>query len=156
MPIRIRRARPEEAAELSEIAMLSKQSNGYDAAFMALCVDELRITADAIRDKMIWVAETDHIIGCVTLVASADLDRGQISAFFVHTDSKRQGVGKLLWQTVLNAAQAAGLTRLQLDADPAAVPFYEAMGFATIGQIPSGSIPGRFLPLMELRIAPLK
>lgn len=36
--------------------------------------------------------------------------------------------------------------------DPDAVPFYEAMGARHAGAVPSGSIPGRMLPLMELRL----
>jgi hypothetical protein len=58
----------------------------------------------------------------------------------------------MLWDIVVKDASKRGLTSLYLDADPAAVPFYEALGLKTIRQEPSGSIPGRFLPHMELRL----
>lgn len=153
MSVTVRRARPEEAVELTKLILLSKQSNGYDDAFMAACVDELSVSAEDIRSDMIWVAVGQTLLGCVTLKPDTASKRGEISSFFVHPESKRQGVGKCLWQTVLHAARGADLTHLRLDADPAAVPFYEAIGFTVIGQKPSGSIPGRFLPLMELTLA---
>ncbi len=153
MTLTIRRAVPEDAADLTRIAYLSKQSNGYDDAFMAACADELRITPKDITDDMIWVAETNQPLGCVTLVLNTETRSGQVSSFFIHPESKRQGVGKALWRVVLIAAREQKLQRLHLDADPAAVPFYEAMGFTTVGQKPSGSVPGRFLPLMELHLS---
>lgn len=152
MRFQLRRAQPEDAAELTRLILLSKQSNGYDDAFMAACADELRVTREDIETQMIWVAAEQSLLGVVTLSPDDDPDIGKISSFFVHPDCKRQGVGRALWQIALDAARIADMKKLRFDADPAAVPFYEAMGFATIGQRPSGSIPGRFLPLMELKI----
>lgn len=39
-----------------------------------------------------------------------------------------------------------------IDADPNAEPFYRAMGAVRIGATPSGSIPGRELPLLEFTL----
>lgn len=151
MTFRLRRARPRDAAELTQLVYLSKQSNGYDDAFMLACAEELRITPQDIEDSLIWVAEADHLLGCVTMVPSGT--KGEISSFFIHPNSKRKGIGKALWQLVLQEAQTAKITHLTLHADPAAVPFYEVMGFVITGQTPSGSIPGRFLPVMERAVA---
>lgn len=148
MTLTIRRARPEEAAELTRLIWLSKKSNGYDDAFMARCADELSVSAEDITENLIWVAEQGGLLGCVTLKVEGADGAGEISSFFIHPDSKRQGVGKALWHTVKEAAENAGVTQLTLDSDPAAVPFYEAIGFRVIGQTPSGSIPGRVLPKM--------
>ena len=154
MPLTIRRARPEEAADLSTLIFLSKQSNGYDDAFMAACADALRVTPEDVRHGQIWVAKTTQsLLGCVTLTPGPTKTEGEISSFFIHPDSKRQGVGKMLWQTVLSAARGQGMRRLRLDADPAAVSFYEAMGFTVIGETPSEAIPGRVLPVMEMDIS---
>lgn len=149
--MQIRRARPEEAAALSALIYRSKQSNGYDDAFMAACADELRVSAGDIDTGLIWVAEADRLVACVTLLPLGDT--GEVSAFFVDPSAKRQGVGKRLWQVVLEAALNRGIRRLTLDADPEAVAFYEAMGFETVGTSPSGSIPDRVLPQMARDIA---
>jgi hypothetical protein len=59
-------------------------------------------------------------------------------------------------QTFLDACRTAGrrgFERITLEADPgAAEPFYLAMGANRIGSVPSGSIPGRFIPLLEVPI----
>ena len=38
---------------------------------------------------------------------------------------------------------------LRIEADPEAVPFYQRMGAKITGSAPSGSIPGRRLPLLR-------
>ena len=148
MPLSIRRARPSDAADLTDLIYASKRSNGYGDTFMAACAEELRVTPDLLQTQNIWVTEDEKLLGCVAL--EVDGTEGEITKFFVHPDAKRRGVGRQLWQTALTEARNAGLTRLVLDADPEAVAFYQAMGFRTIGQSPSGSIPGRFLPLMAM------
>ncbi|UWR15717.1 GNAT family N-acetyltransferase [Sulfitobacter sp. M368] len=155
MELNLRLARSEEADTLTALVMRSKQSNGYDDAFMAACADELRVTPARIEKGNFWVAEAQgNLRGCVTLDPDAATGAGTISTFFIDPDAKRQGVGRALWQVVQAAARAQGLLLLKLDADPAAVPFYEAMGFKTVREVPSGSIPGRVLPQMELALLP--
>lgn len=148
----IRTAQESEAEQLSDLILRSKRSNGYDDVFMALCVEELRVTAERLRDELFWVAQAEdgELCGCTSLRISSGEARGEVRNFFVDPSWKRKGVGKQLWSVLLEAARAARLRKLHLDADPSAVSFYEAMGFRLKGEKPSGSIPGRFIPYMEL------
>jgi hypothetical protein len=41
--VEIRKARPDEAGELTELALRSKAHWGYDEAFMASCREELTV-----------------------------------------------------------------------------------------------------------------
>lgn len=148
--IKIRRAKIGDAERMTNVIFRSKQSNGYDDAFMEACREELRVTADSLKQAEYWVAEDSAICGCVAL--AIDGERGEVENFFVDPDRQRQGIGQILWDQVMARVNTANVTRLVLDADPAAVPFYEAMGFVIIGQTPSGSINGRMLPLMELTL----
>ena len=150
MNIEIRLARPEDAEALTDLSLRSKASNGYDEAFMSACREELTVTEKSLAEGEYWVAESGDICGCACLAADPDGHAGEIHAFFIDPDCQRRGIGRLLWQKVLERAKAQGLERLYLDADPAAVPFYEAMGFTVVGESPSGSIPGRSLPYMTL------
>lgn len=52
----------------------------------------------------------------------------------------------------MDRARRLGFTRLTIDADPNAEPFYRAMGAVRIGAVPSGSVPGRELPLLEVSL----
>lgn len=152
MTVLIRRARREEADELSRIAFLSKQSNGYDGAFMAACEDELRVTPALLDAHEYWVAAGEDLCGFACLQVEGDAGWGTISSFFVHPDWQRRGVGRLLWRALEASARSKGLQGLCLDADPDAEAFYAALGFSTVGRVPSGSIPGRTLPHMQLRL----
>ena len=153
MTLQIRRARPDETDRLTELSLRSKASNGYDEAFMAACREELTVTAADLLVGEYWVADARELRGCACLAPDSGAPTGEIHAFFVDPESKRQGIGRLLWAKLRERAGELGLSELRLDADPAAVPFYEALGFRTVGEAPSASIPGRSLPHMVLKLA---
>ncbi len=150
----IRKAELGDREALTRLCMLSKQSNGYDDAFMAQCADELRVRDSWIVDDGFWLAATPdgELCGCIRLIADPDDTAGEVGTCFVHPDWQGRGVGKALFAQLLEAAGECGMTSLGLDSDPDAEPFYENIGFRTVGRSPSGSIPGRFLPRMELNL----
>ncbi len=150
MNLIIRRARLDEADQLTDLSLRSKQSNGYDDQFMKACLEELTVTPERMVQGEYWIADCDGICGCVCLGSNDVFGSGEVHAFFIEPSRRRQGIGKLLWNKLLDRANKLGFTQLHLDADPAAVPFYEKLGFETISESPSGSIPGRFIPRMRM------
>lgn len=152
MKIEVRRARSDEMEALTELSLTSKQSNGYDDAFMAACREELTVTPDRMLEGEYWVADADGLLGCACLAVDGDGNSAEVHAFFIDPKSKRMGIGRLLWNKLLQRAREHGVTDLRLDADPSAVPFYEAIGFTTVGEAPSGSIPGRTIPHMTMSL----
>jgi N-acetylglutamate synthase-like GNAT family acetyltransferase len=119
---------------------------------MAACREELTVTEESLGEGEYWVAEAGAVRGCACLSADPDGRAGEIHAFFIDPDWQRRGIGRLLWQKLLERANGQDLERIYLDADPAAVPFYEALGFEATGESPSGSIAGRTLPYMTLHL----
>ncbi len=152
MSIEVRRARHEEAQILTNLSLRSKRSNGYDDAFMAACREELTVTEERMTEGEYWVAESGAICGCACLLADPDGRSGEVHAFFIDPAWQRKGVGRLLWQKLVERAKAKGIVDLRLDADPFAVSFYEAMGFKVVSEAPSGSIPGRTIPHMTIAL----
>jgi len=147
----LRPARPDEAGALTALALRAKAFWGYDEAFMAACRDELTVHPDTVTAHRTAVAQdADEVIGFVTL--EGEPPRGAVGMLFVAPDAMRRGTGRLLYGHVLAAAARLGFTDLTIDADPNAEPFYRAMGAVTVGRTPSGSIPGRTLPLMTARV----
>ncbi len=137
---------------LTNLCMRSKQSNGYDDAFMAQCADELRVRDDWITRDAFWLAETGEgkPVGCIRLSVEEDGMTGELATCFVDPDWQGRRVGKVLFDVLYAEARTRGLVRIGLDADPFAEPFYARMGFQITGRSPSGSIPGRTLARMEL------
>lgn len=153
MNIQIRLAKPNELAILTTLSLRSKRSNGYDDAFMDACREELTVTVERMEEGEYWVADSGGICGCVCFTPDiSDKNTAEINTFFIDPDWQRKGVGRLLWEKILERAAQQSITTLMLDADPYAVSFYEAMGFETIGETPSGSIPGRVLPRMSIKL----
>ena len=145
----LRRARPDEAGTLSELALAAKAYWGYDEAFLAACRDELTLTGDDIARGRIVVAE---IAGAVVGFSSVDgtPPAGELGNLWITPVRIGGGLGRLLWQHAMATAAAAGFTQLDIGAEPNAEGFYRKMGARRIGTEPSGSIPGRVLPLMRI------
>ena len=148
----IREARLEDREALTDLCMRSKQSNGYDDDFMAMCADELGVRDNWILDDHFWLAETGEgkPVGCIRLSVEEDGATGELETCFVDPDWKGRKLGRALFEALDRQARSLKLEKIGLDADPFAEPFYARMGFQTIGRSPSGSIPGRTLPRMEL------
>ena len=151
--VKIRPARLDDTAGLTALILRSKKSNGYDDDFMRACADELTVTSETISTGAHWVAhQGDTLCGYASLIPESEARTGKVDSFFIDPDWQRQGVGRVLWNQVMAVAVENDLMRLNLDADPFAVPFYEAMGFRVVGEVLSGSIKGRMLPRMEIPI----
>ncbi|WP_212914834.1 GNAT family N-acetyltransferase [Streptomyces sp. TS71-3] len=147
----IRAARADEADLLTELALRSKAHWGYDEAFIKACREELTILPAEVDSRRIRVAESDgRLAGFVSV--QGEPPEGEVGMMFVDPEFIGQGVGRLLFGRALTVARNAGFVRLTIDSDPNAEPFYRAMGATRIGTAPSGSIPGRVLPLLEITL----
>jgi len=141
----IRRARREEAALLSDLALRAKAHWGYDDAFMEMCREELSVTISDIEGGTVWVAEAGgSVLGFMDLRMADGV--AELDACFVEPTAIGSGVGRALWAQAETLARAAGAGEIGLDSDPYAEGFYLAMGAVRTGEAPSGSIPGRVLP----------
>lgn len=153
---RIRRACLEDREALTDLCLRSKQSNGYDDTFMDMCREELTVREEWILRDAFWIMEASNgkICGCIRLHIDVGTTDGEIETCFVDPLCQKQGIARLLIETLFSFARELGLHRLWLDADPFAEPFYQKMGFETVDRSPSGSIPGRFLPRMSCTLIP--
>lgn len=150
--VTIRDATEVEAEALTELAMLSKAHWGYDDRFMERCRDELHVTGQKITaDSFVFriVVHQERLIGFYALKwiegSSASLE-----ALFVEPDCIGRGHGRRLVSDARKYARARGVSEILIEGDPHADGFYRAVGAVRIGRRPSGSIPGRWLPLYRL------
>jgi ribosomal protein S18 acetylase RimI-like enzyme len=149
--VEIRDARRTEVDVLTALAVASKASWGYDDDFMAACRDELTVRPDDLDGATVRVAiEGNTILG----FAATELDgnSAELTALFVAPDAMRRGVGRALLRDATHLAKARGARHIRIEADPNAVAFYTRAGARHVGEVPSQSIPGRVLPLLELAV----
>lgn len=153
MNIRLRRATPNEAEALTHLAMLSKQSWGYDAAFMHRVAGDMLVTEHEIATSHCIVAEVDGTLAAYVLVRM-DGKEAFLRDLFVHPGLFRRGLGRTLFEEALRYARANNARRLKLDSDPNAEAFYERLGMVRTGTVVSIAGNGRTLPVMALDIPP--
>ncbi len=129
----------------------SKASWGYSDEMLREFEAELTLTETAIVEDTVAVCVSGgDTLGFYRLVV--DGAEGEVADCFVSPSALRQGVGAALMQHLKEVAVAKGVNRLELQSDPHAEAFYVALGYVRFGQSPSGSIPGRYLPMMEMRL----
>ncbi|MEM7733666.1 MAG: GNAT family N-acetyltransferase [Pseudomonadota bacterium] len=148
---RIRAATVDDLDALSQLCLRSKAHWGYDAAFMEACVPVLTLTEDDLEDDLLVVAQEAGVLAGMAQLAG-DPDEMEIDRFFVDPPFIGTGCGRVLFDWCLSTARARGATRLKIEADPDAAPFYRHLGAVRIGNAPSGAIPGRVLPLLEIAV----
>jgi GNAT superfamily N-acetyltransferase len=148
---RLRTPRCSEAAILTELCIRSKAVWGYDEEFMLACRSELTLTASIMQLSSLKVAEVDgHLIGVAQVTVQGEL--AELNKLFVEPTHLRSGAGKALFEWATSVARDAGAAIMVIDADPDAAGFYRRMGAVDKGTAASGSIPGRLLPRLEMRL----
>ena len=149
MTTKIRRAHPSEADALTRIALAAKAHWGYSAAFMASCRAELTLTPSDVERADIMVLETDGaLVGFYSI--GGVKPSGSLDHMWLVPDIIGQGFGRLLWHDAMRKARVDGFAQIDIDADPQAEGFYAKMGATKVGEVKSGSVEGRVLPLMRV------
>jgi len=151
LALTIRSPTIDELSGLSDLCFRSKAIWGYDEEFIEACRSELSFEPRDLDLTPIAVAEHDgKPIGVAQLrVVDGEAD---LLKLFVEPSALRTGTGKALLAWATDVAKKLGATRLTIEADPDAAPFYRKMGAYDVGQAPSGSIPGRMLPKLAMNL----
>jgi predicted N-acetyltransferase YhbS len=148
----IRLATPTEAEALSALALRSKAYWGYDAAFMAACVEELTVSALRIQTNPTYVLEENGYVVGFYMLESPNGTEIELGYLFVEPDAIGQGYGKQLMCHAKAKASELGYQAILIQGDPNTELFYRALGGERIGSQPSASIPGRELPLLRITL----
>jgi len=149
-----RRALPEEADTLCELALRSKGHWGYSEQFLRDCQSELTYSAAQIQVAPAFVvAEFEAIlVGFYALFPSQGEHEYELEALFVEPSYIGRGIGRALMEHAKETAVAHGARSLIIQGDPHAEPFYRMAGGDLVGIQESGSIPGRMLPVFRVRL----
>jgi GNAT superfamily N-acetyltransferase len=150
--VRIRRAWPHDAPVLSELALRAKAHWGYDLAEMLVFRPELTLAPEALASRLAHVLEAgDRLAGFYTLAPRSEAEV-ELEHLFVEPAFMGRGFGSELLVHAARAARRAGFARMHIQSDPHAEGFYRRRGASLVRWIGS-SIPGREIPLFELRLA---
>lgn len=168
-------ATPERADILTNIAMQSKGVWGYDEAFMQAARQELMVTPQRLSSphfiNRCLVENEKQVQGFYSLslqpdgqeLASYKMESRYLSnlkkwfnsqtvieleALFILPTSMGKGYGQALFKHAISSQEIKPFSTLLIQSDPNALSFYQKLGCQLIGEKESGSIKGRFLPLL--------
>ena len=144
--IEIRRAEPQEHETLTAIAHASKRYWGYPEEWIELWSDQLTFAKDDIASSETWCAVLEHkIVGVYAL--ELDEREAEIDGFWVLPGFMGKGVGRRLFEHLIETARRRGAGKIRIEADPHAADFYQKLGATRVGDV--DSTPGnRTLPLL--------
>ena len=118
---------------------------------MALSREALTVRDAGIEAGMVLAVEHGGALAGVAAI-SPDGDGHEVAVFFVDPAMMGKGVGADLFHAMVDLAARNDIEKLGILSDPNAAGFYEKMGARPVGREPSGAIPGRELPYLEMNI----
>jgi N-acetylglutamate synthase-like GNAT family acetyltransferase len=125
--IAIRPARPDEGERLRQIAIDAKGHWGYDREWIRSWAAQGDFSSEALQGKPVLVAEAEgRAVGFAALIpqgAVAVLDDLWIEPAWIG-----RGVGSELFEACVARARELGAERMEWEAEPNAVGFYEKLG----------------------------
>ncbi|MCB9315805.1 MAG: GNAT family N-acetyltransferase [Lewinellaceae bacterium] len=134
---------------MTQITKASKAYWGYSKTQLELWADELTISPAYIEEFLVFkLVSGDTVLAYISLHPGEN-GRFKLENLFVLPKHIGKGFGKNLLEYAKQQCNALGAKVLWLESDPHATAFYLKQGFVVTGQRES-SIPGRFLPVMEL------
>ncbi len=104
--------------------------------------------ADLATDRYRVAEQGGALVGVAALSVAGN--RGRVELMFVSPEAMGNGIGRVLMDWLITEARNLELSAIDIDADPGAAGFYERMGARRVGEVPSGSIPGRMLPALVI------
>jgi GNAT superfamily N-acetyltransferase len=148
----IRRAKIDEAALLTNLALRAKIHWGYSAEFMAAARAGMIVTVTQLATQHAFVAEKEgSVLGFYKLRGAAS-ETAELTDLFVEPRVIGHGVGRMLWKHAVETARSLGYSEMTWESDPHAEGFYLHMGAQRVGEVASGVKPGRFLPKMSYNL----
>src|SRR5260370_12396351 len=113
MDIQIRRAKPDEAATLTEIAHAAKRHWGYPENWIEHWKDDLTITPEFVSKHRVYAAlDGEEIVGCCALVLSDSM--AELEHMWIKPEHIGTGVGRALFLHLKERAVNLGLRALEI------------------------------------------
>lgn len=144
----IRDAEPDEGGRLREIAIAAKASWGYDLDRVREWAQGGDFTPEGLVRIGAFVTEEDGVVvGWAALIARGEV--AWLEDLWVEPAWMRRGIGAALFQAAADRARAAGARRMEWEAEPNALPFYERLGARRVRDSSPTSW-GRSVPVLSV------
>ncbi len=150
--VKIVRAGPTDAAELTAIAFRAKAHWGYPESWLRRWEKALTVSPDHVRDHPTFAAVRDsRMVGFFSLLIRGR--EASLEHLWVLPPEIGRGVGSALFAAAEDIARSGGATCLKIESDPNTEAFYVRMGAVRHASVPAAMDGNeRCLPLLEKRL----
>ena len=148
--VRLQPAAADEGERLREIAIAAKASWGYDLERVRQWAAMGDFSPAGLRQKDVVVASVGtNAVGWIGVIRQQEVL--WLDDLWVEPSWMGKGIGRRLFQHAASLGRQSGATRLEWEAEPNAIGFYEKMGgrYARDGEL---SVWGRVNPVMALEL----
>ena len=130
--MQIVRAKPEEAAGLTEIAHAAKRHWGYPESWIKKWEDILTMRPEFIATNVSYSArEGPDVVGFYVLTDEGD--GLHLDHLWITPQAMGRGIGRALFEHAIEQARSLDYEMLKIEADPNAEGFYLRMGARRVG-----------------------
>ena len=144
----VRDAEPSEGERLREVAIAAKASWGYDLARVRDWAQRGDFTPEGMARIGAFVAEVDgKVVAWAALIPRGEV--GWLEDLWVEPAWMRRGVGAALFAAAAERARSAGARRMEWEAEPNALAFYERIGARRVRDSGPTSW-GRIVPVLSV------
>jgi len=136
-----RRAKPEEAEDLTALAVESEAYWDYPPAYMERFKTVYRVTAGFIRANPVYLLQEEgEVRGFYGLLLG---EEPTLEYFYIARQQIGRGYGTRLWHHLAAKCRELGIGKLLIIAAPEAAGFYQRMGAVAAGEGESRVLAGR-------------
>jgi predicted N-acetyltransferase YhbS len=147
----IRSARPAEREALEQLQRRSSMHHPLYREQLAADPEAIALPAAQIAAGEVRVAEADGALVGFAVLLERRGDACELDGLFVEPRHMRGGVGRRLVADAREIARERGAARIDVVANPQALEFYAAVGFAAVGEAQTRFGPA---PRMSLPVGP--
>lgn len=151
--LHIERAIEEDSYVLTQLAIDSEGTWGFEPAFMALFRRTYRITKNFIVGNLVYkMLIDDKLIGFFGIVKEDYIST--LDYFYIAPDYIGKGYGKKMWQFMREVCIENHINQIEFVTSPEAGSFYNACGAVNTDIVESLVIKGRMIPKFRYKIEP--
>lgn len=148
--MKVRKACPNEAKVLSDLAYASEAYWGEDETYMRQFSEQYNVTEQTIREDHVYVLETDgEIVGFFAILKRKV---PELELFYIKREYIGKGYGKKLWTNMISVCKALGISKIELVGSDDVVDFYIKLGAKPVEKVASTLKVGRMVTRFEVEI----
>jgi GNAT superfamily N-acetyltransferase len=147
MTLRIRPADLHEGEQLREIAVSSKCHWGYDPTWVREWAAMGDFSPEGLTTKSVYVGEAGRSVAFAALIPEGEVC--VLDDLWVEAEWIGKGIGSELFKFCAEKALEFGAQRMEWEAEPNAIGFYERMGGRRV-RVSERTMWGRVIPVMGI------